>query len=921
MIIDEDVYEDHLAHYGVLRRSGRYPWGSGQDPEGQYPWSHHPTQNQRNKAFLDHINDLKRQGLSEPQISKGLDIPIAKLRAAKTIARAEQKQAQINQAQRLKDKGNANTAIGKIMGLNESSVRALLAPGAASRSDLLTNTSNMLMSEVDTKKMVDVGAGVESQLHMSRTNLDVAIAMAEEKGYTTHIVPIPQIGTGKDTKTKVLAEKGVTQRDVFLNRNNIKTVFGATEDGGHSFSTFHDPISVHPDRVQVRYKEGGGEESDGLIYVRPGVSDISLGKSRYAQVRVKVGDGHYLKGMAMYRDDLPKGTDLLFNTAKSSTGNKLDAMKPLSSDKELPFESVVRQITEHTGTPDERVTSAMNIVNEEGDWAKWSKPLSSQFLSKQPPALAKSQLDQTYGERKKTFDEINGLTNPTVKKKLLEKFAEGADSAAVHLKAAHLPRQNWHSILPIDTMNPGEIYAPKYNNGEKVVLIRFPHGGTFEIPELTVNNNHREARALLGGDVPDVVGIHHSVAQRLSGADFDGDTVLVIPNNNRKIQHTPALQDLKGFNPRDSYPPYHGMTTIAGGTYNAETKSVDYGGRKPTNRKQQAMGDISNLITDMTIKGAPHSEIARAVRHSMVIIDSEKHSLDHRQSALDNGIKALKKEYQGRSNAGAATLISRKKSFDVVPERKERPMREGGPVDKTTGRKVYVETGRPNKTSRVNRLADTSDARSLSSDTPIENLYADHSNRLKDLANSARLNAVNTPPLEYSPSANKAWSAQVTSLTDKLNLAKQNQPLERQAQVLANAEVRARKDANPLLDGDTLKKIKYQALAKARIRTGASKQKRQINITPDEWDAIQAGAISNHRLEQILNNTDIDAVRQLATPRSTRVMASDKVARARAMFANGATRAEVAKALGVSVTTLDASIQQHADSETQKKGV
>lgn len=304
----------------------------------------------------------------------------------------------------------------------------------------------------------------------------------------------------------------------------------------------------------------------------------------------------------------------------------------------------------------------------------------------------------------------------------------------------------------------------------------------------------------------------------------------------------------------------------------------------------------------------------------MVIIDSEKHSLDHRQSALDNGIKALKKEYQGRSNAGAATLISRKKSFDVVPERKERPMREGGPVDKTTGRKVYVETGRPNKTSRVNRLADTSDARSLSSDTPIENLYADHSNRLKDLANSARLNAVNTPPLEYSPSANKAWSAQVTSLTDKLNLAKQNQPLERQAQVLANAEVRARKDANPLLDGDTLKKIKYQALAKARIRTGASKQKRQINITPDEWDAIQAGAISNHRLEQILNNTDIDAVRQLATPRSTRVMASDKVARARAMFANGATRAEVAKALGVSVTTLDASIQQHADSETQKKG-
>ena len=48
------------------------------------------------------------------------------------------------------------------------------------------------------------------------------------------------------------------------------------------------------------------------------------------------------------------------------------------------------------------------------------------------------------------------------------------------------------------------------------------------------------------------------------------------------------------------------------------------------------MGDVSNLITDMTIKGANNDELARAVRHSMVVIDSEKHNLDVKASARDN---------------------------------------------------------------------------------------------------------------------------------------------------------------------------------------------------------------------------------------------------------------------------------------------
>lgn len=120
-----------------------------------------------------------------------------------------------------------------------------------------------------------------------------------------------------------------------------------------------------------------------------------------------------------------------------------------------------------------------------------SKNLSSQFLSKQPIQLIKKQLDLTYADAADEFSEICSLNNPTVKRKLLLDFADECDSAAVHLKAAALPRQSTQVILPLNAMKETEIFAPNYRDGEKVVLIRYPHGGTFEIPELTVNNKTR----------------------------------------------------------------------------------------------------------------------------------------------------------------------------------------------------------------------------------------------------------------------------------------------------------------------------------------------------------------------------------------------------------------------------------------------
>lgn len=877
MIIDE---EDYLAHYGILRRSGRYPWGSGGPQENAGPHS-----------FLGYVNDLKRQGLGEVEIAKALSndehrVTVAELRAAKSIANNQKKQADIGMAQKLQEKGYSNVAIGKRMGIPESSVRALLAPGQKDKAQILDATASVLKDQVAQKSYIDVGAGVEHQLGISGTKLKTALAKLQEEGYEIHYVKVQQLGTGKQTSLKVLVAPGTKYAETFANRDKISQITTFSNDGGRHYNDIHPPLSVDSKRISVRYADQGGKEADGVIYVRPGVSDLSLGGNRYAQVRIAVDGTHYLKGMAMYKDDLPKGVDLVFNTSKNDTGNKLDAMKALKDDKELPFGSVVRQLSGIDGKP----SSAMNIVNDEGDWEKWSRSLSSQFLSKQSPSLAKQQLDMSVERRRNEFDNIMKLTNPEVRRKLLIEFADGADSASTQLKASALPRQKTHVILPVESMKETEVYAPNYRNGESVVLVRFPHGGTFEIPELKVNNRNPDAKKMLGQAL-NAIGINSKVAQRLSGADFDGDTVLVIPNPRGSVKTSKPLKDLENFDPIHQY---------------------QWDGPRMTPRtKGQQMGLVSNLITDMTIQGAPPAELARAVRHSMVVIDAEKHNLDYKRSAIDNGIPQLMEKYQGRKGGGASTIISRRKSTFEVPERKA-----SFRIDPTTGEKIYSNTDASfvdrktgalvKKTSKVGKLAEAKDAHSLVSangGTPIEKVYADYSNQMKSIANQARLAAVHTKSTLYSESANRTYHNEVRSLVSKLVVAQRNAPFERQAQIIANAAVRAKTAANPDLEKSTIKKIKFQELERARTRINPG-GKTKIEITPQEWEAIQAGAIRPSRLRDILDNANIDRVRELAAPRVKVLMTSTKLARARSMLAQGYTQADVADALGVSLTTL-----------------
>lgn len=919
-VIQED---DYLMHYGILRKSGRYPWGSG------------GNQSERNATFLSTINALQKKGMTPAQIADHFAKPgdpkdmwtSTRVIALKAVANEEQKLGRIRRAERLRSEGKSNVEIGKLMGgINESSVRSLLAPGAKEKAKSIENTASMLRDQVAKKGYVDVGAGTHIDLKLKADKLKTAVAKLQEEGYILHYHNVPQATSTSDKKTSLKA-LGAPGSPWPKDRTLIKPLSDvvAKNGGRDGFDLVQPPISVSSKRIAVKYKEDGGDKADGVLYIRPGKKDLDIGENQYAQVRVMVDKTHFLKGMAVKKANLPDGIDIVFNTNKSNTGNKLDAMKPIKGADEDFFGAMIRQIKDPaTG----KVTSAMNLVGKkdgagvEGGWGEWSKSLSSQVLSKQRPSLAKNQLAETFRRSREELDEIKALTNPTLKRKLLEAYADGTDVKAVKLKAAELPGQATHVLLPVNSMKKGEIHAPNYNNGDLVALIRYPHGGTFEIPELVVNNNNPEAKRLLGM-ARDAVGIHHSVAERLSGADFDGDTVLVIPNHNRTLKSTSPLKGLKDFDPQDYKIPQESLRKDANGNVN-DPRLLS---KKNT---QTEMGKITNLISDMTIKGAGEEDLAKAVRHSMVVIDAEKHGLDYKASFYANGIPALKRHYQGVHEKsgnlkGAATLITRAKSEERVPHRELRKASEGGPINPKTGELVWVPTGKqtsgwnpktktidPSKIKDVTvpstKLGEARDAHKILSDEklPIERVYAEHSNRMKALANEARLETLKIYEPSKNPTSARTYKAEVDSLNAKLNVAKSNSPRERQAQIMADAMHKLKLQENPDWTKDDIKKDKARNIAKARVISGADREK--VHITPKEWEAIQAGAISKSTFRDILDNTDLDAVKAYATPKTRKVMDTGKVARAHQMLANGATQAEVARQLGVSLTTLKNSL-------------
>jgi len=880
--------DDFLMHYGVKRRSGRYPWGSGDNPF------------QHGGDFLSRVEELQGQGKTEKQIADELKMSTTDLRMQVRVAKHERRMVLADRAKSLREEGKTLDEIAKIMGYNnDSSVRALLNENTATNKNKARQTAERLKQELAEKGALDVGTGAERELGVSSGVLQEALFILETEGYNRFGVGVPQVNNPKNrTITPIISVPDIDQRQIYQDLSLVKSVgeYHST-DGGESWDKREYPASISSDRVKIRYAEEGGLAKDGVIELRRGVPDLDLGASHYAQVRIMVDGTHYLKGMAMYSEDMPDGVDIIFNTNKRSGTPKLDVLKKIQNDPDNPFGAFIKaggqsHYIDEDGT---EKLSAINKLKEEGDWDKMSKNLSSQFLSKQPIKLIQTQLDLTYADAEDEFSEICSLTNPTVKKKLLMDFADECDSAVVHLKAAALPRQSTQVILPLTAMKETEIYAPNYRDGEKVALVRYPHGGTFEIPILTVNNKNKSAISILGPRTRDAVGINAKVAERLSGADFDGDQVVVIPTGGRvNIKSTPALAGLKDFDAKVEYST-EGKTGIR--LLSKEATQIE-------------MGKISNLITDMTLKGAPESDIVKAVKHSMVVIDAAKHKLDYKRSEQENDIATLRKKWQGytdengKERGGASTLLSRRKQDVDVPERQG-----SGRIDKQTGKVIYKESGRTyldakgrevQATTKIKLLDKTDDIRTLSSGTLVEDAYADYANKMKALANRARLEYVATPTLARSASAARTYQPEVDRLTSALRLAQLNAPREREAQRIANARVKAKVDANNITDKDEISKIRRAAISDARIETGASGKGTRITISDGEWEAIQAGAISDTTLKEILRYADPDVVRERATPRTRTEVSEARANRIRAMANSGHTNAEIADALNLS---------------------
>lgn len=899
------IVEEMLMHYGMPRRSGRYPWGSGDNPY------------QHSGDFLSRVEEMQRENFTftdkdgktytgEVAIAKSMGLSTTQFRTQMSLAKDERRSQDVATAKALREKGYSLNEIADKMGFaNDSSVRSLLNESSEARMNQAKTTAEFLKQQVAEKGMIDVGTGVERELGISKEKMNQALYILEMEGYPIYGGGVPQVtNPGKQTNIKVLCPPGTEHKEIY-NFENVHSVRDyVSHDGGETFDKFVYPKSMDSKRLQICYAEDGGIHKDGVIEIRRGVEDLSLGNSHYAQVRILVDDNRYLKGMAVYSDDLPDGVDVRFNTNKKKGTPKEDVLKKIKDDPDNPFGSLIKAGGQsyYTDANGERQLSLINKRAEEGDWGEWADKLPSQFLSKQSLSLVNKQLNLAASDKMAEFDEICSLTNPTVKKSLLKSFADDCDSAAVHLQAAALPRQKYQVILPITSMKDNEVYAPNYKNGETVALVRYPHGGTFEIPILTVNNKQAEARRVLGNTPKDAIGINSKVAERLSGADFDGDTVMVIPcnssNSKVKITSTPPLKGLEGFDPK-----------------------LEYGGKpegsfKQMRNTQKEMGVVSNLITDMTLKGATQDELARAVRHSMVVIDAEKHKLDYKQSEIDNGIASLKKKYQGtvdedgRYHEGASTLISRAKSEVSVVKRQGSPRIDeetGEQIWKTVDDPIYTDkrTGKTKvRTQPSTKMAETKDAFTLVSeaDTPVERAYATYANKMKALGNQARLEILATGKVPYSASAKEAYQAEVDSLNAKLNVALKNAPRERQAQTMANAVVAAKKQDNPGMTSGEIKKASQQALTQARAAVGAKRE--TIKITDREWEAIQAGAISENKLTQIIDNVDIDSLRQRATPRATTTLSQAKQNKISTMNASGYSTSEIAEALGISTSTV-----------------
>lgn len=860
-----------IKHYGIKRRSGRYPYGSGKNP----------YQDENGILFRD--SELRKQGYSEKEIAEKLGMSIKRLREEKSIENHRRNQVLADAVDSMTKRGDTIDQIAKALDISPrtvSNIKNRVNNDEVKRND---NIKQAIKEQLAENPYLDISEGIERQLGISRYKFQTIVReLRAEEGLYEHTLYLNRLDDPNNQLTVRVLTPEEDFKTVHRSYDQIGNFERISEDGGRTMRNITDPVPVDPKRVSVVFDEDGGSNKDGLIELRRGVDDLDMGEARYAQVRIQVGDKNYLKGMAVYADDLPPGIDIRFNTNKSRKVGELGSMKELKDDPENPFGSTIAI-----------QKGALNMVNYEGKWSEWNKAWSSQFLSKQPAALVQERLDATLDYYKRDYEDIMQLTNPTVQKYLLQELGKQMTSAYKHLQVQSVSRSATHVILPFEKMNPNEVYAPNYRDGEKVVLVRYPHAGTFELAELTVNNKFKPAREMIGTDSKDAIGIHPSVAQKMSGADFDGDFVTVIPNNSRKVKVSPALEALKNFDPSREYR-VEPIYKVVDGKREIQNQTIN------EKYKNKQMGIITNLITDMQVQDATDDEVARAVKHSMVIIDSYKHNLDYKKSAEDNAIKALQRKYQsninpltGKQSRGAGTLLSKKLGKEVLVDYEEIEV-----LNEATGRYSKKKVG-----GRQVALIDAfDDARKLSTGTAVENTYADYINATRKLRDEIEAKATTIKGIQKVPGAAKIYEKEVKSIDYKLNEMYLKAPRERQAQLEATRNFYTL--LKPGMNSEDRKKLATQVVAASRAKYNPYEKSFKMNITPKEWEAIENGAVSKSKLEAILKFGDTGQIRSYATPKPKPQVSAPSISRAKALLANGYTYAEVADQLGISTSAV-----------------
>ena len=348
---------DELYHYGTKFHSGRYPYGSGEDPYQHYG------------DFLTRIDRLKKEeGFKETaeEVQKYFGMKLEDYRNEKYWSEYTRREQNVSKAKSLKEKGLGNSAIGREMGVSESTVRSWLDPKSEAKMQAAKQTADFLKQQIDEKgvldvgkdveKYINVGEGAENKLGISRTRLDQAIYALESEGYVKMQNRIPQPNNPGQYTTQMLLCPPGTPKDARFKWDQIHTIEDYKyQEGTDSFKKkFTYPTSLDSKRLMVRYADDVGPdgfkgiEKDGTIEIRRGVEDLDLKGDRYSQVRIMVDGTHYLKGMAVYSDDMPDGVDVIFNTNKKkgvpALGEDKDntVLKPIKKDPDNPFGSTIK---------------------------------------------------------------------------------------------------------------------------------------------------------------------------------------------------------------------------------------------------------------------------------------------------------------------------------------------------------------------------------------------------------------------------------------------------------------------------------------------------------------------------------------------------------------------------------------------------